>query len=226
MWKINRRSCLVVVTLLAVLSTALALGPATTGPAEGKALPPPKLKGGMSLEEVLAQRRSTRQYVDQPLKIDEISQLCWAANGITEPESGKRTVPSAGAIYPMELYVVTAEGVDHYLPQGHKLERLIDGDKRPALKAAAKGQQTIGTAGACFVISAVIEKTAKKYGKDAERFCSIEAGHIGQNLLLEATALHLGCVPAGAVDGVEAAKALKLPSDQRVLYLVIVGHTR
>src|SRR5512140_1927140 len=139
MWKLDRRSWLAAAAILAVLSTAPALGPVTTGPAEGeaKALPAPVLKGGMSLEEALAQRRSVRQFVDRPLKVDELSQLCWAAQGITQPESGKRTAPSAGALYPMELYLVTADGVDHYLARDHKLERHLGGDQRPALKAAA-----------------------------------------------------------------------------------------
>lgn len=226
MYSIDHRSFLAATAILAVLSTALALGPVTTGPSEPKALPPPSLKGGMSLEEVLAQRRSTRQFVDKPLKLDEISQLCWAAEGITEPESGKRTAPSAGALYPMELYIVSADGLDHYLPKGHKLEHLLDGDQRPALKTAANGQQTMGVAGATFVITAAFEKTAKKYGDSAERFCTLEAGHIAQNILLQATALHLGCVPAGAFDADQVAKALKLPSEQRVLYLVVVGRQR
>lgn len=212
--------------VLAACTTA-ALGPPSSAPREpDQRLPAPHLKGGMSVEEAIAQRRSVRRFADRALKPEEISLLCWAAQGITDPDGRFRAAPSAGALYPIELYVVTAGGVDHYRPPGHALERHLAGDHRRTLQAAALEQDSVGAAGICFVITAVVERTAKKYGRDAERFCWIEAGHVAQNILLQATALHLGAVPIGAVEAEEAAKALKLPPDHRVLYLVAVGQPR
>ncbi|HVP12571.1 MAG TPA: SagB/ThcOx family dehydrogenase [Phycisphaerae bacterium] len=193
---------------------------------DAKALPSPQLAGPMSLEETLVARRSVRQFTGAPLTLDQISQLCWAGQGITEPKRGLRTAPSAGALYPIELYIVTADGVDHYLPDGHKLERHVGGDLRPALKSAANDQESIGQAGTCVVITAVMERTSRKYGERAERFCYVEAGHVGQNILLQATSLNLAGVPMGAFDDDKVAAALKLPKDRRVLYLVAIGHPR
>lgn len=163
-----------------------------------KELPPPVVAGRMSLEEAIAQRRSVRGFADIPLTIAEVSQLCWAGQGITDPRGRFRASPSAGALYPIELYVVTAEGVDHYRPKGHRLERHLTGDLRPALQEAALDQDAVGGSAACIVVTAVVERTARKYGGRAERYCFIEAGHVAQNILLQATALHLAGVPVGA----------------------------
>ncbi|MCS6907229.1 MAG: SagB/ThcOx family dehydrogenase [Anaerolineales bacterium] len=187
-------------------------------------LPPPQLEGKMSLEEALAKRRSVRQFRPDPLSIDQISQLCWALQGITHP-SGFRTAPSAGALYPLEVYVVLPEGVYHYRPQGHTLTRWQEGDLRAALHAVALRQDAVLQAAAVFVITAVYERTEAKYGKQrSPRYVHMEAGHAAQNLLLQAVALGLGSVPIGAFydDGVQ--EALKLPADHRPLYLLPVGH--
>ena len=189
-----------------------------------KDLPPPVVAGKMSLEEAIAQRRSVRGFADIPLTLQEISQLCWAGQGITDPRRGFRASPSAGALYPIELYVVTAAGVDHYRPRDHRLERHLTGDLRRALQAAALDQQAVGEAAACLVVTAVVERTARKYGKRAERYCFIEAGHVAQNIFLQATALHLAGVPVGAFEDNEVATVLKLPKDHRVLYLLPIGN--
>ncbi|UCG32550.1 MAG: SagB/ThcOx family dehydrogenase [Phycisphaerales bacterium] len=187
-------------------------------------LPSPSFEGPMSLEEALAQRRSVRSFTDQALTREDVSQLCWAAQGITENREGMRTAPSAGALYPVELYVVGAECVEHYRPRGHTLERHLDGDVRAALQAAALDQTSVGEAPACMVIAAVVESTARKYGPRAERYCFMEAGHVAQNILLQATALHLGGVPVGAFEDEEVGAVLKLPPGQRALYLIPVGY--
>jgi SagB-type dehydrogenase family enzyme len=213
-------SATVTFALLGVAAASLAPSADQAKPA---ALPPPHLSGGMPLTEALATRRSTRQFAPTPLTPPQTGQLCWAAQGITDAQHGKRTAPSAGALYPIELFLVTAAGVQHYNPQLHTLEPHLSGDLRPELSRAALSQQTITNAPACFVITAVVERTAVKYGPRAERYCFLEAGHVAQNILLQATALKLGCVPMGAFEDAEVAKVLKLPPDCQPLYLVAVG---
>lgn len=200
----------------------VSLAASASSPAKG--LPPPILKGGKSLEEVLAARRSVRQFEPTPLTAQQISQLCWAAQGITDPRSGFRTCPSAGALYPLELYVATAEGVRHYVPASHALEDHLDGDVRTALQSAALGQPWVRQAPAVFIITAVVERMERKYHQRALRYVHMEVGHAGQNLLLQAVALGLGAVPVGAFNDSDVAAALKLPADQAPLYLIPVGH--
>jgi SagB-type dehydrogenase family enzyme len=194
----------------------------TEEPATVIDLSPPSLLGELSLEEVLARRRSIREYAESLLGIDELSQLLWAAQGVTAA-SGHRTAPSAGALYPLEVYVVTSEGAHHYLPDGHQLETLTDADLRMEMMAAGLGQTAIGDAAAVFVIAGVVARTEAKYGDRAERYVILEAGHAAQNLLLEAVALGLGAVPIGAFHDDEVQRTLALPDDIRPLYLIPVG---
>ncbi len=204
-------------------------GPPTSRPGEPSVasrpidLPMPALAGRMSVEEAIASRRSMREFLDEPLTARDISQLCWAGQGITDKKRGLRASPSAGALYPIELYLVTQNGVDHYLPKEHRLERHRAGDVRSALQKAALEQDPVGQAPLCVVIAAVPERTAGKYGPRAERYCMLEAGHVAQNMLLQATALHLGGVPIGAFEDHLVSTVLKLPSGQRVLYLLPMG---
>lgn len=211
-------------SLMSVLATVAAVHGDKGETEDRNGLPPPALAGQMSLEEVLEQRRSVRSFTDQALTREDISQLCWAAQGITEDREGLRTAPSAGALYPVELYVVGTECVEHYRPRGHTVERHLDGDVRAALQAAALDQDSVGEAPACMVIAAVVERTASKYGSRAERFCFMEAGHVAQNILLQATALHLAGVPVGAFEDEKVDAVLKLPPGQRALYLIPVGY--
>ncbi len=187
-------------------------------------LPPPVVKGRMSLEEAIAARRSVREFTDKPLTVEQISQLCWAGQGITDPKSRLRAAPSAGALYPIELYVVTASGVDHYEPESHRLERHLPGDVRRSLRREALDQTALSDAPVCVAIAAVVQRTARKYRGRAERYCYIEAGHVAQNILLQATALRLAGVPIGAFEDAKVAKVLKLPKDHRVIYLLPIGH--
>lgn len=190
------------------------------------ALPRPQRSAGMSLTEALARRRSVREFSSQALTQDELGQLLWAAQGITS-DDGRRTAPSAGALYPLEIYVVTPSGVHHYNPHGHRLERRSGGDLRPALERAALGQAFVSSAAAVFVIAADYGRTASKYGSDrSPRYVHLEAGHVAQNLLLQAVALGLGGVPVGAFDDEQARKALSLPSAEQPVYLLAVGHAR
>ncbi|MBL7201407.1 MAG: SagB/ThcOx family dehydrogenase [Anaerolineae bacterium] len=186
-------------------------------------LPPPQLDGQMSLEEALAARRSVRRYTDDPLTWDEIGQLMWAAQGITR-DWGGRTAPSAGALYPLEVYAVTAEGLYRYVPQEHQLIVSPGLGLGQALWEAGLKQDCIRDAPVVFLIVAVYERTAVKYGDRAERYVHLEAGHAAQSLLLQAAALDLGGVPVGAFYDQKVQEALGLPDDQAPLYLIPVGH--
>ncbi|HXZ85434.1 MAG TPA: SagB/ThcOx family dehydrogenase [Myxococcota bacterium] len=179
----------------------------------------------MSLDQVLARRRSVREFRDEPVGDEAIAKLLWAAQGPSDPE-GHRTAPSAGATYPLELYAVTAHGVFHYDPRHERIARVDASDIRPALESAAGGQSAVGSAPLLVVFAAVQARTSAKYGKRAERYVSLEAGHAAQNVLLEATALGLGAVPVGAFDDDALARALPLPREQRPIYMVAVGHPR
>jgi len=198
---------------------------AASPPPQEMTLPEPKLQGAFSLKETLAQRRSVRSFTEEELSLEEISQLLWAAQGLTAAWGG-RTAPSAGALYPLEVYVATANGLYHYVPQGHEVIIESHDDLRQALWKAGLKQDAIRDAPAVFVIAAVYERTAKKYGDRAERYVKLEAGHACQNILLQAVALHLGAVPIGAFYDDQLQAALSLPPDHEPLYLIPVGHPR
>jgi SagB-type dehydrogenase family enzyme len=189
-------------------------------------LPAPERKGRMSLEEALAARRSVREFTPQTLTDRELSQLLWAAQGITRSD-GLRTAPSAGALYPLEVWVATASGFYHYEPHKHRLVQHLERDLRPDIYRSALMQEAILQAPAIFVIAAVYQRTARKYGEQrAPRYVHMEVGHSAQNLLLEAVALGLGGVVIGAFNDSEVERVLSLPADQKPLYLIPVGHPR
>ncbi|MFH1444210.1 MAG: SagB/ThcOx family dehydrogenase [Candidatus Peregrinibacteria bacterium] len=180
---------------------------------------------GMSLDAALSGRRSVREFTDEPLSEEQLLKLAWAAQGMTHPD-GLRTAPSAGALYPLELYVVTAQGVWHYEPAGGGLTRHRSGDARLSLWRNALEQDPVLRAPAVFVIAAVIGRTAAKYGDRAERYVILETGHAAQNLLLEAVSLNLGAVPIGAFDDGGVTQALSLPTDHTPFYLIPVGKSK
>lgn len=186
-------------------------------------LPPSRQRSEISLEETLAKRRSIRSFTSAQLSWEEIGQLLWAAQGITAKREGFRTAPSAGALYPLEVYVVMEAGVYHYQPRDHQLQRTLESNVRNELCRAALGQESVTEAPVVFVIAGVVERTAWKYGERGLRYVHIEAGHAAQNLLLQATALGLGAVPVGAFRDEQVEKLLKLPNDQKALYLIPVG---
>jgi SagB-type dehydrogenase family enzyme len=189
-------------------------------------LPAPELEGRMSLEQALAVRRSVREFTRQTLTERELSQLLWAAQGITRAD-GLRTAPSAGALYPLEVWVATASGFYHYEPHKHRLTQHLERDLRPEIYRSALMQEAILQAPAVFVIAAVYRRTAQKYGEQrTPRYVPMEAGHSAQNLLLEAVALGLGGVVIGAFNDREVERVLSLPAEQKPLYLIPVGHPR
>lgn len=189
-------------------------------------LAPPVREGRLSLEETLARRRSVREFTGEPLTDRELSQLLWAVQGIVRT-GGYRTAPSAGALYPLEVYVATTDGLYHYEPRAHELSRRSNRDLRPAIYQAALAQEMIIEAPAVFLIAAVYERTIWKYGEArSPRYVHLEAGHAAQNLLLQAVALDLGAVPIGAFYDSRIQAALALPANHRPLYLIPVGHPR
>ncbi|OPY06870.1 MAG: Nitroreductase family protein [Syntrophaceae bacterium PtaB.Bin038] len=185
-------------------------------------LPEPKQRGSVSLEEAMAKRVSVRDFRPRALTREEIAQILWAAGGQTRPWGG-RTVPSAGALYPLEIDIVTPDGVFRYRPDRHRLEQRAAGNVISNLAAAAYGQRCVARAPAVVVLSAVYERTRARYGSRAERYVHMEAGHAAQNIHLAAVALGLGSVAVGAFhdDGVH--RALGLSREERPLYLIPVG---
>ncbi len=213
--------------LIAVLTLGVTMM-ACPQPAERETidLPAPDTSGDLSVEAAIQQRRSVRSFTDEVLTTEQISQLAWAAQGITDEAMGFRAAPSAGALYPIELYLVTPEGVYHYLPEPHAVEVVADDDRRPALAQAALGQGHVRSAPLVMVVTGVFARTAAKYGDRAERYVYMEAGHIGQSVHLQAEALGLGSVPVGAFEDAAVADCLGLPDDHAPLYLIPVGHPR
>lgn len=195
----------------------------------GVELPEPRLDGDVSLEASIVKRRSVREFSNQPLSLAHIGQLLWAAQGITS-EDGGRSAASAGALYPLELYVVAGNieslqaGLYRYQPRGHRLQHLVGGDLRKALGHAALGQAWVRRAPAVLVIAAVYERSEQKYGQRARRYTRIETGHAAQNVYLQAVALGLGTVIVGAFDDAELQQVLNLPGDHSPLALMPVGH--
>jgi len=183
------------------------------------------------LELLLSNRRSIREYADSPLTKDVVMKLLWAGQGITGA-MGARTAPSAGAFYPLSLYLVAGKvtdlssGLYKYLPAENSLTQIKDKDLRSGLAEAAYNQQFIQTASIDIVVAAIYEKTAEKYGTRAERFVHMEAGHAAQNIVLEATALDLGSVTVGGFDDGKVAITLGLPRNENPLYIIPVGRKK
>ncbi len=196
--------------------------------AETIELPTPREASGVALEQTLARRRSVRDFGVGPLTLQQLSQLLWAAQGRSHPQ-GYRTAPSAGALYPLELYVLAgevtalAQGVYKYRSETHELMCIADGDLRPAAARAAHGQSWIADGAAILVVAAVFRRTAVKYGARAERYVHIEAGHAAQNVYLQATALDLGTTIVGAFDDERIHALVGLEPGEAPLSLLPLG---
>jgi SagB-type dehydrogenase family enzyme len=190
--------------------------------------PAPRSTSNTSVEEALMKRRSVRAYSGRNVTIQEVSQLLWAAQGITAPWGG-RTAPSAGALYPLELYVVVGDvdgldkGVYKYKPEGHELEKVADGDKRRELSNAALNQECIRNAAIDIVFTAVYERTTWKYKERGIRYVQIEAGHAAQNVYLQAVSLDLGTVVIGAFFDDMVKEVMHAGDDEEPLYIMPVG---
>ncbi len=185
----------------------------------------PNQDGPMSLEKAIVIRRSWRDFLPQPLTFEQIGQLAWAAQG-QDAHSSYRTAPSAGATYPLELFVVSSDGLFCYLPAKHAIEKLTGQDLRAALASAALGQGFVEAAPLTLVFAARFSRTTNHYGKRGIRYVYMEAGHAAQNVHLQAEALGLGSVAVGAFDDSSVSKVLSLPDYLEPLYMVAVGYCR
>lgn len=203
--------------------------PSLSGNATLINLPDPRHDSDTSLEEALLLRRTVRSYTGEPLTPQELGQLLWAAQGITDAR-GRRTAPSAGALYPLEVRVVIGEvngispGIYRYIPQNNQLALLLKGDQRDELSAAALAQVSVRDAPASIVISAIPERTTVVYGDRGMNYIYMEAGHAAQNVYLQAVALDLGTVSVGSFDDDEVASVVGLVGSEIPLYIMPVGH--
>lgn len=195
-------------------------------PEEKIILPEPKLKGTLSLEEAISKRRSKRQFKSTPISREQLSQILWASQGITQKDSKFRTVPSAGALFPLEIFVVNPEGIFYYIAEEHCLKIIRTGDFRNNLKSAALNQNCIGQAPLSIIIAAKFTRTTIKYGERGIRYCYLEAGHCCQNILLEAVSLNLASVPLGAFADEKVDEVLQLREGLSSLYIICIGQSK
>ena len=194
-------------------------------------LPEPCSTSDTSVETALSERRSIRDYSGENLTLEEVSQLLWAAQGITSPWGG-RTAPSAGALYPLELYIVVGdvEGIDKgvykYKPEEHELKKVKEGDIRAELADAAGGPECVRDAAIDIVFTAVYERTTGKYGGRGIRYVHIEVGHAAQNVYLQAVSLDLGTVVIGAFIDDQVKELVNAGEQENPLYIMPVGRKR
>jgi len=194
-------------------------------------LPSPSQKGSMSLEEAIARRRSVRRFTSEPISQSQLSQILWAAQGISDTSWRYRTVPSAGVTYPLEVFVVCGsnsikkmgDGIYHYDIDSHSLSLHHNEDVRLELARAALDQEFIYQAPVDIVICAVYERTTLGYGSRGERYIHIEVGHAGQNIYLQAEALGLATVAIGAFNDEQVRQVLRLDKQYKPLYIMPIG---
>lgn len=197
-------------------------------------LPSPNKKGDTSVEEAIQNRRSVRTFKPDPLNLQELSQLLWAAQGITNPITGYRAAPSAGALYPLELYIAVSSngvqnlkaGVYHYIPKTHTLEKKTEQISIRDLATAALSQHFIAEAPTSLIITAKYERVTDKYGERGKRYVHMEAGHTAENIYLQAQTLNLGTVTVGAFKDEEVINLLQIPESHKPLYIMPIGHPK
>jgi len=187
-------------------------------------LPAVVLDGANSFEKVLASRRSVRQFTTDELNLAEVGQLAWAGQGITHKTSGFRTAPSAGAIYPIQLYFAVRGGVYLYKPQNHSLQKVLTGNILDKLAVAALNQQPVAKAACDIIVVGSPQKTMAKYGKRGRKYMLMEAGHIAQNIQLQAVSLGLGSVTIGAFDDAQVKNLCRFSAAQEPVYIICVGY--
>lgn len=198
-------------------------------------LPEPQIKGNMSVEQAIHDRRSVRRYTNQSLTLQDVSELMWAAQGITNQTTKFRTVPSGGRTYPLEVYLSIGrggvkglnEGVYHYNPFNHSLEQILGNDVRPELSQAANGQPWVKEAPVNIVITGNYQKMIDKYKDEklSTRFVDMEAGHAGQNIYLIAESRNLATVALGSFRDDQVRQVLGIPANEKTLYIYPVGHS-
>jgi SagB-type dehydrogenase family enzyme len=196
--------------------------------AQSITLPAPVKAGDVSVETALQQRRSVRSYAPEPVALEDIAQLLWAAQGVTS-HHGFRTAPSAGALYPLEVYIVSGnvsglkEGIYRYVPGPHELTPVQSGDHREKLSAAALGQGCVREAPAVIILTGISSRITGKYGQRGIQYMMMEAGHAAQNVCLQAVTRQIGVVPVGAFKENQVRNILKLDNSELPLYLLPLG---
>ncbi|MGB9936129.1 MAG: SagB/ThcOx family dehydrogenase [Methanobacterium sp.] len=198
-------------------------------------LPEPQISGTMSVEQAIQDRRSVRRYTNESLTLQDVSQLMWVAQGITNQTTKFRTVPSGGHTYPLEIYILIGkggvnelnEGVYHYNPFNNTLEQILGNDVRSDLSQAANGQPWVKEAPVDIIITGNYQKMIDKYKDEklSTRFVDMEAGHAGQNIYLEAQARNLATVALGSFKDDQVHKILRIPNNEKTLYIYPVGHS-
>lgn len=216
---------LTILGLVLVCFAALCLGQRRTRtPQKIVRLIKPSLTGTVSFEEALTKRRSVRLFATKPLESEHIGQLAWAGQGITEPQRGLRTAPSAGETYPIDLYFATQEGLFVYRPAEHSMEQTSDQDIRGRLAAAASMQESVATAGCNIIVAGSVRKLTSRFRTKARTYMLLEAGHIAQNIQLQAVCLDLGSVTIGGFNTREVGRICRLPRGMEPIYIICVGH--
>lgn len=197
-------------------------------------LPKPSLDGKISVEKAIKERRTIRNFKEDAISLGQLSQLLWAGQGITDAMEGKRSAPSAGALYPLDLYILvgpsTVEGLEagvyHYRPEAHAIVQIAKGDRRKDIALASLWQTWMARAPVLFIITAEYRRITGKYGDRGIRYASIEAGHVGQNLFLQAEALGLGAGIVGAFQDREVARLMAAPPSHEPLLIMPVGYKK
>ncbi len=197
-------------------------------------LPRPSLDGKISVEKAIQKRRTIRDFKEDSLSLGQLSQLLWAGQGITDPIEGKRAAPSAGALYPLDLYVLVGPssvegleaGVYQYRPEPQAIVQIAKGDRRKEIALASLWQMWMARAPVLFIITAEYRRITGKYGDRGIRYAWIEAGHVGQNLFLQAEALGLGAGIVGAFQDREVARLMAAPPSHEPLLIMPVGYKK
>ncbi len=198
-------------------------------------LPTPQITGDKSVEQAINDRRSIRRFTNEPLTLQDISQLLWAAQGITNKNTNFRAAPSAGHTFPLEVYVLVGkggvkglnEGLYHYNPFNNTLEQILDNDARSELSQAANGQEWVKEAPVNIIITGNYQKMIDKYKDEklSTRFVDMEAGHVGENIYLEVESRNLATVALGSFKDDQVHQILKIPDNEKTLYIFPVGHS-
>ena len=242
----SRRGRILIIILIILLSVLFIYlvwpeAPVKSGTVSSRAvsgtinLPNPQISTNVSVENAIQNRHSIRQYTNESLSLQDVSQLLWASQGITDTTRKFRAAPSAGHTYPLELYIMIGkggvngleEGLYHYDPQNHRLEKTLQGDLRADFSKAAHGQQWVNDAPVNIIITGVYGKMINKYKDEklSTRFVDMEAGHVGENIYLEVEARNLATVAIGSFYEDQVIKLLHLPANETPLYIFPVGHS-
>jgi len=222
-----------IIMLVAALMILMPFASLVAG-AERVTLPPPSHKGEISVEEALKKRRTHRSFKPEALSLNQFSQILWAAYGVTAKRHGYalKTAPSAGALYPIDIYAVVGDrtvktlppGVYHYHPEKHEVIPVKEGDRRKAVARASLGQMWMASAPAMLVITGEYARCTVKYGRRGSTYTHIEAGCVGQNIFLQAEALGLKAGIVGAFRNDQVIKTLGIPADHDPLLIMPVGY--